>query len=372
MSLEIDCAFDGGNIELIATVGDGADLNIRKDSNGNWYQWFYFRVRGGAGHDLKLRILNAGQSSYPEGWSGYRARVSKDNAKWRLTDTVYADGVLEIRHRAEAGETWFAFFAPYDMDRHRRFIEQAATHPAVRVQTIGKSVEGRDIACLSLGQGPCQVWLLGRQHSGETMASWWMEGAFARLIDPADPVAARLLKEARIHLVPTVNVDGAARGNLRGNAAGVDLNRQWHGPDPKTAPEVAAVRAAMDEAGVDLCLDVHGDETIPHVFLDGCDADPAATAAQIAGVEAFKAALLKASPAFQTAVGYPVSYGGEAAPGMCCRAVARRYGGIAMTLEMPFKDSMEAPDPAEGWSPKASAAMGRSCLEAVLAVVGSP
>src|ERR1700742_1399354 len=123
-----------------------------------------------------------------------------------------------------------------------------------------------------------------------------MEGALARLLNAADPVAARLLTAARFHLVPTVNVDGAARGNLRGNAAGVDLNRQWHGPDSATAPEVAAVLAAMDETGVDLCLDVHGDETIPHVFIDGCDADPAATPAQKAGEETFKAALLRASP----------------------------------------------------------------------------
>jgi murein tripeptide amidase MpaA len=372
MSLEIDCAFDGGNIEPVMITADGADLNIRGDSNGNWYQWFYFRVRGGAGRCLTLRILNAGQSSYPEGWSGYRACVSSDNATWRRTETAYADGVLELRHRAATDESWFAFFAPYGMDRHQRFVKQAATHAGVTLRSIGKSVEGRDIACLSLGSGPRQVWLLGRQHSGETMASWWMEGAWARLIDPADPAAIRLLETARIHLVPTVNVDGAARGNLRGNAAGVDLNRQWHGPDPKTAPEVASVLAAMEETGVDLCLDVHGDETIPHVFIDGCDADPAATATQIAGVQAFKAALAAANPAFQTRVGYPVTYGGDAAPGMCCRAVARRFGAIGMTLEMPFKDSLEAPDPVEGWSPKASAAMGGSCLGAVLAVMDPP
>ena len=371
MTLIIDCAFDGGNIALVALTADGADLTILPDSNGNWYQWFYFRVRGGAGRVLTLRIVNAGASTYPDGWHGYRACVSADREHWRRTDTAYADGVLEIRHRAEADEIWFAFFAPYDLARHRRFVEQSAANPAITARTIGRSVDGRDIACLSVGDGMRSVWLIGRQHSGETMASWWMEGALARLLDGGDPVAARLRAVARFHLVPIVNIDGVARGNLRGNAAGIDLNRQWHAPDPATAPEVAAVLAAMDETGADLCLDVHGDETIPHVFIDGCDADPLAMPAQVAGVETFKTALLKASPAFQTAVGYPVTYGGDAAPGMCNRAVARRFGGIGMTLEMPFKDSLEAPDPIEGWSPKASAQMGRACLEAVLAVLES-
>jgi murein tripeptide amidase MpaA len=369
MTLEIDCAFDGGNIELAGLTAEGADLAIRTDSNGAWFQWFYFRVRGGSGRALTLRIVNAGASSYPDGWYGYRACVSADREFWRRADTRYADGILEIRHTAESDEIWFAFFAPYDLGRYARFLRRAAADPAIVARTIGRSVDGRDIGCLSLGDGPRQVWLIGRQHSGETMASWWMEGALERLLDAADPVAARLRELARIHLVPIVNIDGAARGNLRGNAAGVDLNRQWHAPDSANAPEVAAVLAGMDETGVDLCLDVHGHETIPHVFIDGCDADPAATPTQIEGVATFKAALLKVSTAFQTTVGYPVTYGGDAAPGMCNRAVARRFGGLGLTLEMPFNDSLEAPDPVHGWSPAPSARMGGDCLDALLAVM---
>ena len=49
MSLRIDADFHGGNIEVLALREDGADLAIRQDSNGPWFQWFYFRVRGAAG-----------------------------------------------------------------------------------------------------------------------------------------------------------------------------------------------------------------------------------------------------------------------------------------------------------------------------------
>ena len=371
MVLEIDSAFDCGNIEVVSVSGNVADLAIRLDSNGRWFQWFYFRVRGGAGSDLTFRIVNEGQSAYPDGWREYKACVSSDDANWTRADTDFTNGVLEIRHRPSTDETWFAFFAPYDLAHYDRWLNTARANQDIAVRTIGNSVDGRDITSLSLGQGSKQVWLIGRQHSGETMASWWMEGALARLTDAADPVAARLRQIATIHMAPLVNIDGAARGNLRGNAAGVDLNRQWHGPDPATAPEVAAVLAAMDKTGGDFALDIHGDETLQHVFTDGCDHDPGATPAQIAGVASFNAALLKASPAFQTAVGYPVTYGGEGAPGMCCRAVARRYGCPALTLEMPFNDSREAPDPVYGWSPKASAQMGRDCLEATLSVLES-
>jgi murein tripeptide amidase MpaA len=371
MAFQIDADFDTGNIEVRAIAGDRADLAIRVDSNGPWFQWFHFRVSGAKGRTLTLRILNAASSAYPEGWAGYRACVSTDRERWVRTETEYKAGVLEIRHRATADDIWFAYFAPYNLARHQALLDRMATTPGVSLDVIGKSVEGRAISRIRLGRGPRPVWLLGRQHSGETMASWWMEGALAHLLDSADSVAARLLEVATLHLVPLVNIDGATRGNLRGNAAGIDLNRQWHGPDPGRAPEVAAILAAMDRTGVDLMLDVHGDETIPHVFIDGCDSDPAATPAQIAGVARFKAALLGINPAFQTRVGYDVTYGGDAGAGMANRAVARRYGGVGMTLEMPFKDSLEAPDPVQGWSISASARMGADCLEAILAVLAS-
>ena len=368
MSLTIDATFHGGNIEA-ATLGETtADLTIRQDSNGPWFQWFSFRLQGAAGRELTLRILNAGASSYPEGWVGYRACVSADGETWVRADTRFAEGVLEIRHRPPGDQLQVAYFQPYDDVRHAGLLARARRGGAI-ADVLGRSVDGRPIDRLTLGRGPRQVWLLGRQHSGETMASWWMEGAVDRLLDPADPTARDLLAAATVHLVPLVNVDGAARGNLRGNAAGVDLNRQWHDPDPARAPEVAAVLAAMDARGVHLSLDVHGDETLPHVFVDGADVDPQAKPAQIAGVERFKAALLAASPAFQTKVGYPPTYAGDEAPGMCTRAVARRYGAIGLTLEMPFKDSLETPDPVAGWSAQASRRMGYDTLPAVLASV---
>jgi murein tripeptide amidase MpaA len=365
MTLQIDAEFDGGNIEVRAAGETTAELAIRPDANGPWFQWFYFRVRGAAGRALSLRIVNAGGSAYPEGWPGYRACVSADGAAWMRTDTAYADGVLEIRHAATADPVWFAYFAPYDLARLDRFLARAEAGGARR-RVLGRSVDGRPIHALSLGEGPQPVWLIGRQHAGETMASWWMEGALDRLCDPADPVGRALRRAATVHLAPLVNIDGAARGHLRGNAAGLDLNRQWAAPDPERAPEIAAILSAMDETGVALGLDVHGDETLPHVFVDGCDMDPAATAAQVAGVGRFKAALLRAAPAFQTAVGYAASYGGDLAPGMCNRALGRRFGAIGLTLEMPFKDSLEAPDPVEGWSAAASRRLGRETLAAIL------
>jgi murein tripeptide amidase MpaA len=35
------------------------------------------------------------------------------------------------------------------------------------------------------------VWIIARQHPGESMASWWMEGFVRRLLDAQDPMVGR-------------------------------------------------------------------------------------------------------------------------------------------------------------------------------------
>ena len=81
------------------------------------------------------------------------------------------------------------------------------------------------------------------------MAEWWMEGALEKLTDPDDPVARVLRSECTFRVVPNMNPDGSRRGHLRTNAAGVNLNREWHAPSAEKSPEVLCVRNAMDETG---------------------------------------------------------------------------------------------------------------------------
>src|SRR5262249_52400825 len=84
MSIQINAAFDGGNIRLVGIEGDTVHLEIVTDHQSDFYQWFYFRVAGTKGRRLRYRILNAGRSAYPLGWPGYQARVSTDRVNWRM------------------------------------------------------------------------------------------------------------------------------------------------------------------------------------------------------------------------------------------------------------------------------------------------
>jgi murein tripeptide amidase MpaA len=374
MTLAVSAAFDGGNIEVVSLRGpQEIELAIRKDARSDFYQWFYFRLTGAAGQPCAVRLINCAGSAYPEGWTGYNACVSEDREIWHRAHTDYLGGVLTIRVTPKANAIWIAYFAPYSMERHADLIARAGRSPLVTLHRLGSSLDGQDIDLVQIGTpGPEKraCWLIARQHPGETMAEWWMEGAIDRLIDPSDPVTRALLDRAVIYLVPNMNPDGSQRGHLRTNAAGVNLNREWHAPSLERSPEVYHVLARMAETGVDFCLDVHGDESLPYNFIAGFDGIPSLSERQSLLLDRYKSTLARLNLDFQTAVGYPVAKPGSANMAMSTNALAERFGCLAMTLEMPFKDTKNRPDPEFGWSPARSKHLAHSCLDVLADIVG--
>ena len=364
--IAINAAFDSGNIEVIAVDGASARLEIRKDHSSDFYQWFHFRVSGAAGRELVLKIGDLNASAYPAGWTDYNACVSEDREYWgRAPSSFDKDedgGTLTIRYTPASDLTWFAYFAPYSMERHHDLVSALAGSEGVSHRTLGLSLDGQAIDCLEMGEGATEVWLYARQHPGESMAEWWMEGALECLTDPADPVARVLRGKCRLHVVPNCNPDGSRRGHLRTNAVGTNLNREWAAPSPEKSPEVLAIRGAMDKTGVDFAMDVHGDEAIAANFLAGFEGIPAWSDELGGKFTRFRAILERRSPDFQTAKGYPVAAPGKANLSMSTNQLAERFGACSMTLEMPFKDNADLPDPEQGWSPERCKLLARDCL----------
>ena len=369
MTIQLNAAFDSGNIRLIDIDGDTVDVEIVADHQSDFFQWFHFRVAGAKGRTLTFRITNAGKAAYAFGWPGYRARVSTDRNAWRLTDGAYADGVFSFTHSFDSDVAWFAYFAPYTMERHADLIARMAAQPGVTHRELGQTLDGRAMDLLTLGTGPKQVWLYARQHPGESMAEWWAEGALEKLTDPNDAAAQALRAKATFHIVPNMNPDGSFRGHLRTNAAGVNLNREWHAPTMEQSPEVLLVRAAMDETGVDFAMDVHGDEAIPANFLAGFEGIPSWTDAQGENYYEFGRRLAAATPLFQLEKGYDKSAPGQANLSMSTNQLAERFGAVSMTLEMPFKDHDPSPDAEFGWSPERCKALAHACLDTLAGMI---
>lgn len=365
----ISSQFDGGNIECLDS-SDPANilLSIRADNQSDFYQWFYFRAANVRDIDCRYLITNAAGAAYTAGWEGYQAVASYDREFWFRVETTYDGENLVIEHNSSEDQLYFAYFAPYSMERHADLLAFAQTSERCQAETLGLTLDGQTMDCLRFGEiepGRKVIWIVARQHPGETMAEWWMEGLINRLVDHSDPVVSAILDKAVIYLVPNMNPDGSRRGHLRTNAAGSNLNREWDNPSLERCPEVLCVLEKIKQTGLDFGLDVHGDEALPYNFIAGTEGIPGWNHERQQQLELYKMTLANINPDFQVENGYPPNSGGNANMTYCSNSLAERFAALVMTLEMPFKDATATPDRIQGWSPERCGRLAHSCLDAL-------
>lgn len=375
--MHITANFDTGNIEVINLEDKkNVQLAIRPDVGGEFFQWFNFRLTGQVGEQYVLNILNAGDAAFPAGWENYQAVASYDRDYWFRLPTSYKDGKLTITAELECETIQIAFFAPYSDERHQDLLAAVQMHPLVTLEHLGETLDNRDLTLVKISDGASNndapkrnIWITARQHPGETMAEWLVDGLLHSLLDGDNATGKLLLDKANFYIVPNMNPDGSVRGHLRTNAVGTNLNRAWSNPNLETSPEVFHVINKMEETGVDLFYDVHGDEEIPFVFLAGSQGTPNYSDRLARLRDRFSEVLKIASADFQTEEGYDVDAPGTANMTLATHWVAERFDCLANTLEMPFIDNNNVPDADTGWSPERSMKLGEASLVAMLAVV---
>jgi len=218
-----------------------------------------------------------------------------------------------------------------------------------------------------------------------------------------------------VYCIPNMNPDGSVRGHLRTNAAGANLNREWcstgdyEAPTLLRSPEVFHCLDAMDKTGVDMFVDVHGDEEIPMNFVSGMEG-LAAWGPRLEALQgAFVASYVRANPDMQGGISYEPEPPGKANLAKCSnqvrplrgplswpsfltplhpsflrpllerqllqhppraraptrRQVAHRFGCLGVTFEQPFKDCATLPDEAFGWTPERCDKLGASLVDVV-------
>ena len=375
--MRITANFDAGNIDVISLEDKkNIELAIRPDVGGEFFQWFNFRLEGEINEQYVLNILNAAQAAFPAGWEDYQAVASYDREYWFRLPTSYQDGKLTINVEMEYDTIQIAFFAPYSYERHQDLLAAVQMHPFVTLEHLGDTLDKHDLTLVKISDGDSSsdenkrnIWITARQHPGETMAEWLVEGLIYSLLDGDNATGKLLLDKANFYIVPNMNPDGSVRGHLRTNAAGTNLNREWSNPSLEKSPEVFYVINKMEATGVDLFYDVHGDEEIPFVFLAGSQGTPSYNDRLARLRDRFAEVLKLASADFQTEEGYAVDTPGTANMGLATHWVAERFDCLANTLEMPFIDNNNVPDADTGWSPERSIKLGEASLVAMLAVV---
>lgn len=229
----------------------------------------HFRVQARAGARVKLDFLNLDNV-----WNGKPGSVTKDilqlvvsqdGREWTPVSTEQPEpGRVTVELVMPADSLLVARAEPYRLSDLQRFLAEIQGDPRVRIETVGKTVQGRELEILRIGSdaAPNRVFLRARAHPWEPAGNWVVEGLVRRLLgEDARP----FLERYSVCILPMANKDGVARGGTRFNLMGKDLNRNWDKPaDPQYAPENAALeRWLAAEIAADrkpnLALDLHND-----------------------------------------------------------------------------------------------------------------
>ncbi len=368
MALTIDANFFGGSIEILRTRARGTvELALRPDSAADVRQWFCFDVHDSSSRPRNLVIRGAGEATYPEGFDDYAAMVSYDGRRWSRAETSFDGTDLCIMHTPASPVARYAYFAPYPLERLERSLEKLRTATGAAVASSLRSAEGRAVHVATIGDEDAErtFWIIAAQHPGETPALWFMHGLMRRL-RRRDQAVTRLLERTRLCLVPLVNPDGAAHGNLRTSATGANLNRCWAEPDPQDSPEIAGLLELIDADAPDLFLDVHADEDCAYAFPAGCEGNPSFDEALEANELALRADLAAAIPEFLDEPFYEPDAPGEADLACAANQVGERHRCVALTLELPVKAGGGG-RVRSGWSPKRAAKAGEHLVDVLLA-----
>ncbi|WP_176695724.1 M14 family metallopeptidase [Candidatus Ichthyocystis sparus] len=379
--IKVESNFDSGAIEVLEISEPlNMRLNIRCDTESEFRQWFCFKVVGKRNQNYLIRLCNYLETTYTDGFHDYNVFVSTDFKNWTRVKCHTDEDDFCIPYTSQTDFFYVSYFEPYTWDRHLELINLASTSGIARVETWGTTKENRPISAIIVddtnNSGKKKMWLIARQHPGETMAEFFMEGFIQRLLDPTDGSSSELCKLCSFYLVPNMNPDGSVNGNLRTNSAGKNLNREWLNPSSDGSPEVLCVRNHMHEIGVDCFFDVHGDESIPYVFTDPCLENSEgnnATEIMTEREHHLLKSLEKQCTDFQYSVGYaPGHYPKEEIMSMARGYVQETFSCPAITLEMPFKYHTPNRNDQTGWTAKKSIGLGKEWIDGLLAYLKNP
>lgn len=136
-------------------------------------------------------------------------------------------------------QRWFSH--PELMDELDSIQQRARA--SVELEEVGRSLEDRELKVATVGNGNTDVFIATEQHGAEPHGTNAMVEELKNLSVSGKEYAKKVRDELTIHILPQVNPDGAMR-DQRGNAEGVDLNRQHDYPPGATdnpSPEAQAM-----------------------------------------------------------------------------------------------------------------------------------
>ncbi len=294
-------AFEGASVGRIEKLGETTfrvHVLGQQDERGRnrAATWYCFRMDHVRGRELTITLTdfvgeyNDKPGSCPMN-EKIRPALSADGRTWGHAENMTWDAEAKeatIRLTPKSDSIWLATQAMYPHSRLVSLVDELKQSPHVRVEVIGKSVQGRDLVMVTAtdfakaDDGKKTIWLQARQHAWEGGTSYVAEGALRFAV--SDAPEAKALRAGNVCVfTPMVAVDGCAIGLPRFNVHGFDPNRHWSEVNLRDKkyldqlPEVwyfkkAILNYVRRERPIDLMLNMHNTETGEYVATQAGDA----------------------------------------------------------------------------------------------------
>ena len=210
--MRIHADFIGGNI--VVNEVRGADVYLQNDLRDSTTDWFYwaFCVEEAAGQTVTFHL--------DKDWMGYYGpAISHDLMTWEWQN-VPADNAFTYTFAADENKVYFAHNILY----HPAHFAAFAAKAGLKEQTFCLSQKGREVPCVTFGEGTKKIILTARHHACESTGNYVLQGVLEELL-------AHPLDGYEILCVPFMDYDGVVDGDQGKNRDPHDHNRDYLGDD---------------------------------------------------------------------------------------------------------------------------------------------
>ncbi len=236
MSVRVDAAVPHGNVTGVSVTEEASCVRVAFTAHphgGPERLWFCFRVvpEDSALDDRPLHLTLSCVDTLlgASRLENIRPVIRSAGEDWRRLPSGETLQLPDGRRQLvwtlppPASALDVAFCYPYGLPELETALAECAG--AWRSDVIGVSQEGRTIARLANDYGHPNnerpgVYIVARQHSGETPGSWVLDGLLRRL-------AERRANAPVTWAVPFADIDGVERGDYGKDAFPYDVNRAW-------------------------------------------------------------------------------------------------------------------------------------------------
>ncbi|MEB2777419.1 M14 family metallopeptidase [Algoriphagus sp. D3-2-R+10] len=244
--------FDGARLNGMFAANDSTLVGLINPENTpvNMSPWYAFKLWAPSKQSVYVRLTYGGSARHR-----YHPKISKDGRAWSVLDsgnvsTEYL-GIEEngrpnaVVMKLDVGPDtlWVAGQEIYSSGLVNEWMDSLTNLPYVTRESIGRSVENREMAALEIGsaQATNLVMVICRQHPPEVTGYLAMR-TFVETVTGDTELAQEFRDKFKVFVVPLMNPDGVDNGHWRHNSSGIDLNRDW---SDFNQPETRNVRDFM-------------------------------------------------------------------------------------------------------------------------------